>query len=64
MSDRYIQMHFDDIRRFASVVENRGDDEGCTLERIQRDNATMLKRCIRQSIPYTYIDESYPLEID
>lgn len=64
MSDRYIQMHFDDIRRFASVVENRGDDEGCTLERIQRDNATMLKRCIRQSIPYTYIDESYPLDID
>lgn len=27
MSDKYIKNHFDDIRKFASDIENRGDDE-------------------------------------
>lgn len=26
MSQKYIEEHFDDIRRYASVIEDRGDD--------------------------------------
>ena len=39
MSEDYIRNHFEDIRRYASVVENRGDDEYCTMEATLKDNA-------------------------
>lgn len=29
MSENYIRMHFDDIKQFANVIENRLDDEDC-----------------------------------
>lgn len=64
MSDKYIENHFDDIRKFASVIENRGDDEGCTLEMVRRDNADMLEKCIRHGIEYIYIDEVYQFDIE
>ena len=44
MSERYIKKHFDDIRKFASVIENRGNDEDCTIETVIRDNAQMLEQ--------------------
>lgn len=64
MSDKYIENHFDDIRKFASIIENRGDDEGCTLEMVRRDNAEMLGKCIRHGIEYIYIDEEYKFDIE
>ena len=63
MSRNYIENHFDDIKRFASVIEDRGDDEECTFERVCRDNETMLKECIRHGIEYIYIDETYQFDI-
>ena len=29
MSENYIKKHFDDIKRYANVIENRMDDEWC-----------------------------------
>ena len=43
MSEKYIQNHFEDIRKFASVMEDRGVDKDCTLETVRRDNAHMLE---------------------
>lgn len=64
MSDKYIKNHFDDIRKFASVIENRGDDEDCTLEMVCRDNAKMLELCIRHGAEYIFIDEEYQVDIE
>lgn len=64
MSDRYITAHFDDIRKFASVIEDRGGDEDCTMEMVRRDNALMLEQCVRYSVTYIYIDENYQVDIE
>ena len=34
MSEDYIRNHFSDIKRYANVIENRLDDEWCTLESV------------------------------
>ena len=64
MSEKYIESHFDNIRRFASVVEDRGDDEDCTIEMVRRDNALMLEKCLRYGVEYIFIDEEYMVDIE
>ena len=63
MSEKYIKTHFDDIRRFANVIEDRGDDADCTLEVVLRDNAQVLAQCIRHGTAYILIDEAYQINI-
>ena len=63
MSEKYIEDHFDDIRKFASVIEERGDDEDCTIETVRRDNALMLEQCNRYGAEYILIDEEYKVDI-
>ncbi len=64
MSSRYIENHFDDIRKFASVIEERLDDEDCTLEMVRRDNAKMLEKCVKHEVEPIYIDEAYQVDIE
>lgn len=64
MSDRYIEKHFDDIRKYASVVENRGNDEDCTLEMVRRDNAGMREKCTSYGAEYIFIDEEYRVDLE
>lgn len=64
MSDKYIKNHFDNIKRFAGIIENRGNDEDCTAERLCKDNAQVLKQCIRYGADYILIDEEYRVDIE
>ena len=64
MSDQYIKNHFDHIKAYASVIENRGEDEECTQERMHKENAQMLELCIRYGAEYVMIDEEYHVEIE
>ena len=64
MSSRYIENHFDDIRKFASVIEERLDDEDCTLEMVRRDNAKMQEKCVKYGVEPIYIDEVYQVDIE
>ena len=64
MSDKYIENHFDNISRFASVIEDRGDDEGWTIETAHRENAQMPEQCIRRRAEYILIDEEYQVDIE
>lgn len=64
MSGRYLENHFGDIRRFAGVIEDRGEDEGCTLETVRRDNAEMLEKCVKHGVKYIDIDEEYQVDIE
>jgi 2-phosphoglycerate kinase len=38
MTEEYIRNHFDDIKKYANVIESRLDDSGCTLARVLEDN--------------------------
>ena len=63
MSEDYIRKHFEDIITYANVIEKRMDDEGCTLERVLEDNATMLALAREHNIPYLLIDDRYEVDI-
>lgn len=64
MSEKYITNHFSDIKKYASVVENRGDDEDCTLETVLRDNAGKLEQCQKYKTDYILIDDEYQIDIE
>lgn len=63
MSENYIRSHFDDIKKYASVIENRLDDEGCTLESVLNDNALILELCQKYNVNYVLIDDEYDVNI-
>ena len=63
MSEDYIRNHFDDIKRYASVIENRGDDEYCTLENVLKDNAQVLELAQKHNVDYVLIDDKYEIDI-
>lgn len=64
MSEKYIKNHFGDIKKYASVVENRMDDAGCTMETVLRDNAEILKQCRNYKLNYLLIDDEYQVDIE
>ena len=59
MSENYIRNHFPDIKGYASVIENRLDDEECTMEGVLADNAQMLKLAQKYDVNYLLIDNEY-----
>lgn len=64
MSEKYITAHFHDIKKYANVIENRIDDEGCTLENVLAENAEFLKRAQAYKVNYILIDDGYEVDID
>ena len=64
MSEHYIRTHFDDIKQYASIVEDRLDDGDCTMESVLCDNAEMLRLAKQHGVRYVLIDGRYEIEID
>lgn len=64
MSESYIKTHFDDVKKYASVIENRLDDDWCTLDSVLKDNARMLSLAKEHSAHYILIDDKYEIDID
>lgn len=63
MSENYIRSHFDDIKKYASVIESRLDDSDCTLDSVLRDNAEMLRNAEKYGVDYMLIDKNYDEDI-
>lgn len=63
MSRDYICRHFDDIKTYANVIENRLDDSDCTMEQVLEDNAYMLEMVRHYGLPYVLIHDRYTLDI-
>ena len=61
MTRRYIETHFDDIRRHANAIERRLDDSWLNPEDLIRDNEWNLEQCRKFGCDYVLIDEVYPL---
>ena len=64
MSEDYIRAHFDDIKGYASVIENRLDDECCTLENVLADNAHILELAKKHTANYVLIDDTYMIDLE
>ena len=64
MSKKYIQTHFDDIKKYANVIENRLDDSGCIIDIIIEENKQMLESAIKHRVNYVLIDDEYKIEIE
>ena len=63
MSENYIKNHFDDIKNYENVIENRLDDD-CTIDSLLQDNAQVLELCQKHNANYVLIDDEYKIEID
>ena len=64
MSEKYIQNNFADIKEYASVIENRLNDEYCTIESVMEDNKKILEALQKYSLPYILIDDKYKFDIE
>ena len=63
MSENYIRNHFDDIKKFASVIEKRIDDD-CSIDGLLQDNSQVLMLCKKHNVNYVLIDDEYKINID
>lgn len=61
MTRRYIETHWEDIRGYAGVIEERGEE---TLDReaLIRENQENLTQCRTRGLPYLLIDEKYEVD--
>ena len=64
LSEEYIKNHFADIKKYASVIENRLDDEWCTMESVLADNAEILALAQKQNVNYILIEDKYEINIE
>lgn len=64
MSENYIKNHFVDIKKYAGVIENRLDDEFCTLESVLKENALFLEIAQKHDANYVLIHTSYQTDLE
>ena len=64
MSENYIKNHFANIKKYANIIENRLDDDWCTLKNVLSDNAKILKLAQKHNVNYILIDDKYEINID
>lgn len=64
MSEGYIRSHFSDIKEYANTIENRLDDEECTMEKVLDENAKMLDLAQKHHVNYLLIEDQYEICID
>ncbi len=58
-SEAYIHRHYEDIQKFASVIESRLDDADCTKEALLADNQKSLAQCQKYGCEYLLIEDAY-----
>lgn len=63
MSEDYIKNHFADIKKYANVIENRLDDEECTIESVLEDNAERLSLAKKHNVNYILIEDKYEIDL-
>ena len=63
MSENYIRNHFSDIKKYASIIEDRLYDEDCTWDSVREDNAKMLEMVQKYQANHILIDDRYEVDI-
>lgn len=63
MSENYIKNHFADIKKYASIIEKRLDDE-CTPDGVLADNAHTYALAKQYGVNVVLIDDAYEVDIE
>ena len=63
MSENYIRNHFEDIKKYWNIIENRLDDD-FTMKDLLEDNAKNLEFAKSHNVNYILIDDKYDFDID
>lgn len=63
MTEQYIRTHWEDIRRYANVVENRLCDD-CTMEELIVDNLSVLAQARKHGVEVVLMDEAYQVNVE
>lgn len=58
MTEKYIENHFNDIRKFENVIESRKYDD-LTKENLIKDNTYNLEMCRKHGCNYILIENTY-----
>ena len=64
MSEGYIKHHFADIKKYANAIENRLDDDWCTMESVLADNAGVLALAQKYNVNYILVEDKYEINGD
>ena len=64
MSEDYINIHFDDIKNYASVVENRLDDSDLSKAELLEDNKKNLFLAKKYGLNYILLDNKYEVDLE
>ena len=59
MSEKYIENHFSQIKKYADIIEKRIDDSFYTKEILLEDNLKNLEECRKYNNPYILIEDNY-----
>lgn len=62
MSEVYINNHFDDIKKFANIIEHRLSDD-LTKEDVIKDNLEKLELAKKYNVNYILITDKYEIKI-
>lgn len=62
MTPEYIEKHFEDVQNYASVIEDRGEDEDCTKEWILQINKECYEGCVKHGCEYKLIVDKYDID--
>ncbi len=61
MTENYIRNQFENIKKYASIIESRGNDDECTMESVLDDNRKYLDMCIEYNNNYYLINSNYDI---
>lgn len=64
MSKSYICNRFDDIKKYASEIEQRLDDADCTMDFLLKENSAALEMCQKYGVDYLLIDKEYEVDLE
>ena len=64
MSEEYIRNYFTDIKKYANAIENRLDEEWCTIESVLADNTEILALAQKYDVNYILIEDKYEINIE
>lgn len=59
MTDTYLDAHFEDIKKNASVIENRLDDTYCVMMNLKSDNRAFIEGFKKTGEAVVLIDKDY-----
>ncbi len=64
MSENYIRNHFEDIKKYACVIEKRLNDENFTMEKALEENKVFSELVKKYKTNCILVDEEYSIDID